>query len=101
MEEIKACPFCGSYGELESSELTDGNRYYYVKCSNKKCRIRSAAVKVGFNERFECRKNVEVTPVMAITHVVSLWNERSDEPPVYPWSGKKVRIRSIRRELTE
>ena len=101
MEEIKACPFCGSYGELESSELTDGNRYYYVKCSNKKCRIRSAAVKVGFNERFECRKNVEVTPVMAITHVVSLWNERSDEPPVYPWSGKKVRIRSIRRERTE
>lgn len=99
MKEIKACPFCGSEADIESTELTDGNRYYYVKCSNKNCRIQSAPVKVGLNERFECRKNVEVTPLMAIDHVVSLWNERSDEPPVYPWDKKKVKVRFRRKEL--
>ena len=36
---------------------------------------------------------------MAIDHVVSLWNERSDEPPVYPWDKKKVKVRFRRKEL--
>lgn len=99
MEEIKACPFCGAEADIENTTIGGGKRVYFVKCSNGKCGVRSAPAQIGLNELFECKRNVEVTTTMAIRHVVSLWNERSDKPPVYPWSKKRVKPRAVGRGL--
>ncbi|MBP1548472.1 MAG: hypothetical protein J6A05_00575 [Oscillospiraceae bacterium] len=77
MEDMKNCPFCGSYANLESFKRND-DYYYIVNCSNSKCRIRTEPVRVGFNERFEGERNVDVTPLMAINHVVASWNKRTE-----------------------
>ncbi|MCX4256436.1 MAG: hypothetical protein OSJ54_05865 [Oscillospiraceae bacterium] len=90
MEEIKNCPLCGSHANLESFER-NGTFFYTVRCANTQCRLRSVAIKVGKNERFEGKSDVDVTPVMAINYVVKAWNMRTENPE----TAKRVTVRRI------
>lgn len=95
MEEIKNCPLCGLHANLESFER-NGAFFYAVRCSNTKCRLRSVAIKVGKNERFEGKSNVDVTPVMAINYVVKAWNTRTENPRLENTvAAKRVSVRRI------
>lgn len=96
MEEIKNCPFCGSEAEVISNNIND-TLYYKVMCKNRRCGIQSNSVKVGLNERFEYKTDVQVSPIMAINHVIGLWNARA-ESPKYPWEIKKVKTKVRRIE---
>lgn len=95
MEEIKNCPLCGSHANLESFER-NGAYLYTVRCSDMKCRLRSVAIKVGKNERFEGKTDVDVTPVMAINYVVKAWNTRTEKPcHGNTETAKRVSVRRI------
>ena len=95
MEEIKNCPLCGSNANIESFER-NGDYFYTVRCSNTRCRLRSVEIKVGGNERFEGKPNVNVTPVMAINHVVKAWNMRTENPlQENTETAKRVTVRRI------
>lgn len=98
MEIIKGCPFCGEAADIENTKV-NGDRIYYISCTS--CHIRSGAVKIGMNSRFDGKKDVDVTVSMAIRHLVHSWNARADEQR-YPWTASQpeeassVRV-SIRR----
>lgn len=95
MEEIKNCPLCGSHANLESFERNEAF-FYTVRCANAKCHLRSVAIKVGKNEWFEGKSDVDVTPIMAINYVVKAWNMRTENPvQENTETAKRVTVRRI------
>lgn len=79
MEEIKKCPLCGSHADIKEFEKNK-EVFYTVRCSNTHCRLRSVAIKVGKNEWFKGKSDVDVTPIMAINYVIEAWNMRTKTP---------------------
>ena len=96
MEEIKNCPLCGSRANIESYAKNDYHNYV-VACSNKKCRLKSVTVRTGRNELFEGKCDVDVTPVMAMNHVVTAWNKRTDEPDQEQEIIETAKVVKVRR----